>query len=238
MRISFVAAGALAAALLTAAPAPAATTVSVARTCYAEGDRIAIDGTGFSPGGPVNLSLERGADVLERTEDPRAEDDGTVSGTYGVDNETGWFGADETRFDMTLRLVDQTRLGQGQPAESPDVTATVSFIFSRWNVGVRTRGGTIHPRRAASLRALGYTNAIGKPLYAHWMRGTRRVHTRRLGVLRGPCGDRQTRLRRGFPFRPVLPGSYRVSFNSSRTDPRAQDSIVHRAARVRRTIRR
>ena len=238
MRITLLCACGLAASLLAPATAPAATAVSVGKTCYAEGDRIAIDGTGFSPGGQVNLSLEKAGEVLERTEDPRAEDDGTIGGTYGVDNETGWFDATQTRFDMTLRLVDQTRLGAGQPAESPDVTATTSFIFSRWNIGIAAVGGKIHPRRSVTIRAVGYTNAIGKPLYAHWMRGTRRVHTRRLGKLAGPCGDRRVRLRRGFPFRPVLRGRYRVTFNSSRTDPRAQDSIVHQAARVRRTIRR
>ena len=139
---------------------------------------------------------------------------------------------------MTLRLVDQTRQSQGQPPESPDVTATTSFIFSRWNVGVRTRGGKISPRRSASVRAVGYTNAVGRPLYAHWLRNGKRVHTRRLGILRGPCGDRQVRLSRGFPFRPVAPGSYQVTFNSSRTDPRARDSIVHKATRVRTRLRR
>ena len=227
--------GALAAALSLAPAASAATSVAVGKTCYAEGDTIAIDGNGFTPGGGVDLSLERGATALERSSDPVAGADGTVAGSYGVDDETGWFGAAQTRFDMTLRLVDRTRLQAGQPADSPDVTATTSFIFSRWNVGVRTVGARIHPSRPVQFTAVGYTNAVGKRLYAHWMRNGVRVHTRSLGLLRGPCGDVTRRLSRGFPFRPVRPGSYEVRFTPSRTNTRVS-AIAQRAVRVTRRI--
>jgi hypothetical protein len=227
--------GAVGAALALAPAAHAATAVEVGKTCYAEGDKIAIKGTGFTPNGGVDLSLERGATVLERSAEPLAGDDGTVAGSYGLEDETGWFGASETRFDMTLRLVDRTRQGAGQPADSPDVTATTSFIFSRWNVGVRSVGGRIHPSRPVRLNAVGYTNAIGKRLYAHWMRNGKRVHTRRLGVLRGPCGDARARLSRGFPFRPVRAGSYEVRFAPSRTNTRLS-AVAHRAVRVKRRI--
>ena len=235
---------AAAAAALAVAPgaAPAAVSVETTKRCWAEGDDITVRGAGFTPGGPVRLSLERarGGEVLETTDAPRAEPDGvppegpdgTLDGGYTVAKETGWFGPTQTRFEMTLRLVDQTRRASGTPPESPDVTATTSFIFSRWNVGIRTVGRRIHPRRPVTISAVGYTNAIGRSLYAHWLRNGRRVHTRRLGVLRGPCGDRRVRLRRGFPFRPRR-GSYTVSFNSSRRNARAPDSIIHRAARVR-----
>ena len=233
-----VGAAATAATLALAPAALAATSVQVAKSCYAEGDRLAIDGSGFTPDGGVDLSLERAdGTVLEQTSDPVAKQDGTVDGTYGVDNETGWFTGQQTRFDMTLRLVDRTRRDGGQPLESPDVTATTSFIFSRWNVGVATPGGRIHPKRPLRIKAFGYTNAVGKPLYAHWARGRRRVFTKRLGVLRGPCGNRRARLARGFPFRPVRRGRYRVSFNSSRTNAFARDSITHRTVRVKRRLR-
>lgn len=225
--------------MLVAAPvASAAVSVDVGgKRCYAEGDTIDVNGTGYTPGGPARLSLERAdGQVLESTEEPTAADDGTVSGGYTVDDETGWFGASASRFDMVLRLVDLTRLREGRPQTDPEVGATASFIFSRWAVAVRTRGGRIHPRRSATVRAVGYTNAIGKPLYAHWMRNGKRVHTRRLGLLRGACGDLRARLARGFPFRPVPAGSYEVRFAPSRTNARSS-AITVRAARVRRTIR-
>lgn len=223
--------GALGASLALAPAASAATSVTVGKTCYAEGDQIIIDGGGFSPDGGVDLSLENGPTVLERSSDPVADAQGTVSGRYGVEDETGWFEGELTRFSMTLRLVDRTRRDAGQPLESPDVTATTSFIFSRWNVGITSAGGKIRRGRPFRYRAFGYTNAIGKPLYAHWVKGRRRLFTKRLGVLRGPCGDRRGRVARGFPFRPSR-GRYRVSFNTSRRNAFARDSIAHSTARV------
>jgi hypothetical protein len=235
---SAAAAVAVATAALGAAPvASAAVTVDAGgKRCYAEGDTIAVNGTGYTPGGPARLSLERAdGEVLESTEEPRADDAGAINGGYTVDDETGWFAAAQSRFEMVMRLVDLTRLREGRPETDPEVTATTSFIFSRWAVGVRTRGGRIHPRRPVTLTPVGYTNAIGRPLFAHWMRNGRRVHTRRLGLLRGPCGDLRSRLARGFPFRPVPAGSYSVRFSTSRTDTR-RSAITVRAARVLRRI--
>jgi hypothetical protein len=218
---------ALAAALLALPATASAATVSVGRSCYAEGNAIAIQGTGFTPNAGVRLALERSdGEVLESSDDPVARQDGTVAGEYGVAEETGWFTGTEARFDMTLRLTDAT---------NPANTAATSFIFSRWNVAVSTVGGRIHPRRAVVIRGVGFTSSIGRRLYAHWMRNGRRVHTRRLGVLRGPCGDVRARLSRGFPFRPVRRGRYEVRFSPSRTNT-VRRSIRHPAVRVRRRI--
>lgn len=227
----------LGASLALAPVASAATSAAVSKRCYAEGDRIAITGHGFTPNGGVDLSLERAATVLERSSEPVADANGTVSGAYGLETETGFFDGLETRFDMTLRLVDRTRRDAGQPLESPDVTATTTFIFSRWNVGIRAPRGRVHPARPLGINAVGYTNAVGHRLYVHYVRNGRRVHTRRLPVLSAPCGDLDTRLRRGFPFRPVARGTWHVVFNSSRWNHRARDSVSHRT-RVLRRLRR
>ncbi len=228
---------ALGAGLAAVPAAQAAVSVTVEKRCYAEGDTIGIEGAGFSPNGQVRLALERAdGQELESTAEPVAEQDGTIDGGYKIDNETGWFTGQQTRFQMTLRLTDQTRQNAGQPTSSADVTATTSFIFSRWNVGVASPGGKIHPSRPARIKAFGYTNAVGKPLYAHWVKGTRRVFTKRIGRLRGPCGDVNGRLSRGFPFRPVAPGTYKVVFNSSRRNAKARDSISHTSARVTRRV--
>jgi hypothetical protein len=238
LRARAAAVAAVAAALTVAPAAGAAVSVDVGgKRCYAEGDQIEVNGAGYTPNGDARLTLERAnGEVLESTEEPRAADDGTVRGAYQVDDETGWFSPTQSRFEMVLRLVDLTRLREGRPATDPEVGATASFIFSRWSIGVRTRGGRIHPRRPVRLSPVGYTNAIGRALYAHWMRNGRRVHTRRLGILRGPCGDLTRRLSRGFPFRPVRPGSYTVRFSTSRTST-TRSAIIVRAVRVRRTIR-
>ena len=208
-------------------PAAPAATVEVAERCYAEGDRIDVEGTGYTPGGNVRLGLEKAdGTILENSEDPVAEPDGTVTGEYGIKEETGWFKGAQTRFTMTLRLTDLT---------DETITESTSFIFSRWNVGIRTVGDRLRPKRRAGIAAVGFTNAVGKPLFAHWMRNGERVHTKRLGLLEGPCGDVRKRLRRGFPFRPVLPGSYEVRFTPSRTNT-TKSAVRHRAARVERRI--
>ncbi len=212
---------------LFAAPVVQAATVEVGEQCYAEGDRLAVDGTGYTPGGKVRLELEKAdGTVLETSEDPVAEPDGAVSGEYGIKEETGWFTGARTRFEMTLRLTDLT---------DQSIFASTKFIFSRWNVGIRASGGKLRPRRRARITAIGYTNAVGKPLFAHWMRKGRRVHTRRLGVLSGPCGDLKAKLRHGFPFRPVRPGRYEVRFTPSRTNT-TKSAVRHRAGRVKRRV--
>lgn len=217
---------ALAALALLPATAAAQATVSVEKNCYAEGDKIDVRGTGFTPNGPVTLALSRGTEELESTADPRADANGIVDGGYGVEDETGWFEGSQTRFEMTLRLEDQT---------DPARTDFATFIFSRWNVGIRAPGGALHPKRPARIQAVGYTQSIGKRLYGHWMRNGKRVHTRSLGRIGGPCGDRRARLARGFPFRPVLPGTYEVRFSPSPTDTR-KSAIRHSAGRVLRRI--
>ncbi len=216
-----------------AAPAAAAQ-VQALKPCYVSAgeeyesrEAIELRGTGFTPNGDVRLALERASgDVLEETSEPVADQQGVVSGGYKVDDETGWFGSTQTRFDMTLRLTDRT---------DPTLVATTSFIFSRWNVGLRTVGGKFHPKRPASLHVIGYTGFVAKPIYAHWMRNGKRVFTKRLGVLRAPCGDLKTRLSRGFPFRPVPAGSYQVRFTPSRTDTK-RAAIALDAVRVARRI--
>ena len=220
------AAAAVAALLLVPAAAPAAT-VEVPKRCYAEGDSIDVAGTGFTPNGDVRLTLERSeGEVLETSNDPVAGADGAVKGDYGVKDETGWFEGSQTRFDMLLRLTDLT---------DQSITASTSFIFSRWNVGISAPGGKMNPRARAGILAVGFTNAVGKPLFAHWLRNGKRVFTKRLGILRGPCGDLKVRLSRGFPFRPVPAGNYEVRFSPSRTNFQ-KSTIRHRAARVRRSI--
>ena len=215
------------AAALAAAPVAPAATIEVPERCYAEGDRIPVEGTGFTPTRNVRLALEKAnGEVLASTDEPVAGTDGRVAGDYGLEEETGWFGRTQSRFELTVRLTDLANTAN---------EASTSVVFSRWNVGITTRGGKIRPRRRARLRAVGFTNARGKPLFAHWFRNGKRVHTRRLGLLQGPCGDLRAKLPRGFPFRPVRPGSYEVRFTPSRTNT-TKSAIRHRAKRVRRRI--
>jgi hypothetical protein len=205
-------------------PGAQAAQVSVGARCYAEGDEIALSASGFTPGAPVLLAVSRSAGPpLRVSPTPVADQAGRVSGTYGIEDETGWFGRDEWRFRMTLTLAERDR---------PQVRAAARFWFSRWDVRVRAPGGRLRPRRPAIFEATGFTGSRGKALYAHWVRRGERRHSRRLGVLEGRCATLRVQLDRGFPFAPVLPGTWQVAFNTSPTDPRAPGTIVQRAARV------
>jgi hypothetical protein len=218
--LALVGAGVLAGALGPASAAKAAQ-VTVGARCYAEGDEISLNGSGFRPGAAVVLGLSRsGGALLRFATTPVADAAGRVSGTYGVEDETGWFAREEWRFRMTLTLAERDR---------PRVRSSARFWFSRWDVVVRTPGGRLRPRRPAVFEATGFTGSSGKVLYAHWVRGSVRRHTRRLGVLEGPCATLRARVDRGFPFAPVLPGTWHVAFNTSPRDPRAPGTIVQRA---------
>jgi hypothetical protein len=196
-----------------AAPAHAAPGVGVEHRCYAEGDSIGIRGYGFTAGSPIRLTLERRASApLVDTSDPVADPNGIVTGSYQLETDTGWFEGDESRFTLTLRM-----------AESAEMAAATTFTLSRWNVDV---DGTFAPGRAVTLNALGFTQAVGKTLYAHYVRGGKRVKTIKLGTAKGPCGNRKVHLSDAFPFDDVAPGEWRIRVNAARTDPTARDTIV------------
>ena len=202
-----------------AVPASAAT-VRIDRSCVAEGERATFTGD-VAPNATPRLTLSRaGRPPLVSATGPVADAAGRVTWVYGFARRTTWFDSGERRFRMTVRLDD----------------ATTSMTFARRDVRVTAPGGRIAPNRAATIRADGFASQRGKRLYAHWLRGGKRRATRSLGRLRGACGTLTRRLARGFPFRPVDPGTWHVALNTSRTNPRAPGTIVQRAARVKRTI--
>jgi hypothetical protein len=203
-------------------PGAAPARVAVERGCYAEGDRIVLAGEGFEPEARLQLALERAGAQLRSSNEPVADDAGRVSGTLGIEDETGWFPGRAWRFHMTLELFDPQR---------PEDRAETRFWFSRFTVTLRAPGGQLRPRRPADVRATGFTGAAGRALYAHWLRNGVRVHSRRLGVLEGPCGTLRTRLSRAFPFTPRPGGRWRVAFNASPADARAPRTIVVRVPR-------
>jgi hypothetical protein len=139
---------------------------------------------------------------------------------YRFPRATPWFASGELRFRMTARLGD----------------AATSFWFVKRDVVVDGPGGRIAPQRPATIRAAGYASQTGKALYAHWLRAGKLRKSMRLGRLSGACGGLTRRLSRGFPFRPVDPGTWHVAFNTSATNPRVGGTIVRRAARVKSTI--
>lgn len=219
-RAAAIPAAALAALALPAAPALAAT-LAVDRACVAEGERATFRATDLTPGVAATLTLTRsGRPPLVQATGPTADAAGRVSWIYGFPRRTTWFDSGESRFRMTAKLGE----------------ATTALTFARRDVAIQAPGGRLAPDRAATIRADGFASQRGKTLYAHWLRAGRRTKTVSLGRLGGACGSLTKRLRRGFPFRPVQPGTWHVAFNTSRTNPRAAGTVVQRAARVKHEI--
>ena len=169
-RIAGIAATAAAVAL--AAPAAAqAATLSVAgnRACYRAGDSLILSGSGYTPGGQVNITLQ-GRELGTLTADAA----GNVSSPLNIGNLNGVS-------KRTLVASDAT---------NPAVTATTSFLGSALVVGVKPRNGTAG--RKLRVSATGFTT--GKRLYAHIVRR----HYRRnvfIGKLKGPCHTLKLRKR-------------------------------------------
>ena len=206
--------------VLVAAPAEAAV-VRVDRPCVAEGERAVFSASGLTPSVAPRLTLSRaGRPALVDATGPMADAAGRWRWPYGFPRSTTWFTGGETRFRMTVKVAD----------------ATTAFTFARRDVQIQTPGGRLAPAQAATIRADGFASQRGKRLYAHWLRAGKRVKSMSLGRLGRACGSLTRRLSRGFPFRPVDPGTWHVAFNTSRTNARAPGTVVQRAARVKYEI--
>ena len=153
-----------AAAVALAAPAAAqAATLSVAgnKSCYRAGDSLILSGTGYTPGAPVDITLQ-GRELGTLT----ADASGNISSPLHVGNLSG----------ISKRTLVAT------DGANPANTATAQFLGSALTVKVKPRNGSAG--RKLRINASGFTT--GKRLYAHILR----KHYRRnvlIGKLKGPC---------------------------------------------------
>jgi hypothetical protein len=165
----------------------AAVSVTPVKPCYRSGESVAMSGSGYTPGGPVNITS-----------------DGQSIGSTTADG-SGNFGGRLTVASPTRRVKTYTATDQSNTANTASVALTVSPFFLR----VSPRNGP--PGRLMRIRAAGFNT--GRRLYAHVVRGRRRNNIR-IGRLGGPCGTLAAR-RRIFP-RGATPGTYLVQFDTRR----------------------
>lgn len=180
------------AALLTLAAAAQAQAATLAlagsKGCYRLGDQLAVTGTGFTPGAPVNITLDN-QDLGSLTADAA----GNISSPLTVG---------------TLKGV-RTRTLIATDAANPANVAQAQFLGSALTVTVRPRNGAAG--RKLRLNAAGFTT--GKRLFAHVVR-KRYKHNVAIGKLKGPCRTLTAR-RRVLPV--GLPaGVYTVQFDTKR----------------------
>ena len=179
----------LAVALLGASAAEAATlTATGTKDCYRLGDSLTLSGTGYTPGGPVNVTFQ-GREVGTLTADAA----GNISTPLPIGNLNG---------------VGQRAL-VATDATNPAITATAQFLGSALVVKVKPKNGAAG--RKLRIRASGFTT--GKRLYAHILRkGYRRNAF--IGKLKGPC--RTLKVRRRVLSAATPKGTYTVQFDTKK----------------------
>jgi hypothetical protein len=221
---------------LSAVPAAsAAPTLTADRACYSmdRDQALTLTGTGFTPFGDVAVLITgRHAGV---TVGAIAD----ASGNLKVNADVPYL--DELGFEDTLReqvtasAVDLTRI-QAVPPDGANGSASVSFTITDWGVDVapwdHTPPAPGHPRRMTTFNLLGWTWVHGRPIYAHYVKGGKLVHTVRLAVPQGPCGDGRVD-QPEFPFRPVHPGIYSIQFDATAAYHRPGYEYSHYYRQVR-----
>jgi hypothetical protein len=180
---------AVAVVLLGAASAQAATlSVAGGKACYRAGDSLILSGTGYTPGAPVNVTLE-GRELGTLTADAA----GNVSSPLQIGSLSG----------VSRRTL------VASDAANPAITATAGFLGSSLLVKVKPQNGAAG--RKLRINATGFTT--GKRLYAH-VRRKGYLRNVFIGKLKGPCRTLKARRRvlsGGTPH-----GAYTVQFDTKR----------------------
>jgi hypothetical protein len=172
------------------ASAAEAATLSVAggKACYRAGDSLILSGTGYTPGGPVSVTLE-GRELGTLTADAA----GNISSPLQIGN---------------LRGVSRRTL-VASDATNPAITATTQFLGSSLLVKVRPQSGAAG--RKLRISASGFTT--GRKLYAHVLRKGYRRNVL-IGKLKGPC--RTLKLRKRVLSAATPNGVYTVQFDTKK----------------------
>ena len=227
-----------AALVATVALAPAAAsaqqpTLQWDRPCYTEDQRMVFSGTGYTPGGEVDLLFSRPGSVIGGY--PTTADAG--GGIKGVvlAREDDMLPKDSDRESIFASGNDRTRIDQGaQPPESQ--FAPSEFTFTRWMGFSPAR---YVAGRKVEIEAYGWAFAAGEPLYFLFQKGRTTVASVKAGRLSETCGDRVARVR--VPKK-LKPGAYRLVLSTERRTPSGlytwrKGRVVKRAAASAATVR-
>lgn len=193
------------AALALAVPAAAqAATVAVDSTCYRPGQEGTITGGGYTPGAPVNFTLN-GSPFGDTTADAAGN---LVPATFTAGNVPG------KQQRKTLTATDSLNGAN---------TATTTFTGTNLDVVVKPRRG--NPGKKKKIRARGFDR--GRRLWAH-VRGPRKRNVK-VGKIKGACGKLKAKKRIFKPGYRV--GVYTVQFDQRKkyrasTEPRVTFSVT------------
>lgn len=166
-----------------------AATLTADRGCYAPGDPVGLTGSGYTPNGPVAITVE-GRQLGTAQADP--------AGAIAVDLSAP--DIDGTQRTDDFVATDQTDLS---------LTATAGVKLTSLNVTAKPKNGK--PGRKQRIKARGFIG--GKALWAHIQRGRKKRNVK-VGELKGPCGTLNVKKRLFSPSAQF--GLYRVQFDAKR----------------------
>ena len=198
-------------ALASPASAAAAPSLQLDRPCYAEFTDLGLAGSGFTPGGAVEIT----GTYADGEAAGRFEVTATPGGSISSVSDTPEIGTVRDSLTITARDVRASEAGAPPEQTTASVVARLSSFgawFRPWNTTGPARG---RPGRARRLEVDGFIRGP-RVLYVHYRLRGRVVKTLRVGRLSGPCGSLRTRFRE-FDFKGVRPGTYRVRFSQSRS---------------------
>jgi hypothetical protein len=185
---SFVVAIALALVLPAAAHAASLT---ASKSCYPNGSKAQLVGTGFAPESPMEFTVNG----RRLPADVTSDEAGDVEVVYTPP-------ATRTERRLVIRATD---------SEGTSAAKTI-FVTRRMRVTADpTRAPNVSTWRAV-FRLFGFGRGTA---YVHYVNPDREFKkTVRLGRLRGPCGRLRTRRRRVLPFRDPQYGYWRLQFDT------------------------
>jgi hypothetical protein len=196
---------ACAAALVATTAAASAAQIAVDRSCFADPgqrkDNIALTGSGFSPSGAYQVTLD-GAALTGGAGTTDAA--GALTGSFvapSLDDVVG-----KGTFEHTFTL------GVTEGANAPTTQFTVSKLLATFKP---SSGDPKSLKVRFSMYGFGLSGAVSPTIYLHYVRPNGKLRkTYKLGNTQGPCGSLTTAKRHLFPFA-AQRGAWKLQFDTS-----------------------
>ncbi len=170
--------------------------VSVARRCYAVGQKVVVTGDGFAASAPYDLSID-GVDFGQSLTD--------AHGGFRASVLPGGIGAGQVQIRDRLEATDGVR------------RAGAAFTVTRATGALFGAGSSGSPRRTVPFTVWDFAPSGPRvKVYLHYVAPSdRAAATVALGTTTGQCGELVTQPRELFPFTPSV-GSWTLQFDTHR----------------------
>jgi hypothetical protein len=214
MRSRTIAAATIGLALLGGTAQAQASTLAVDATCYLSGSPVGASGSGFTAGGPVNLTFDG---------QPAAS--GTADGAGNITQPL-------TAPVLPLNTPQHTYSLAAQDQSNPALAATTQ-------VNVAQRIATVSPHRARPNRKVKFgIHALnpGQAVYLHYVFHGKQRFVKRMGVSKAPCGSLTVR-KRFFPINRPKFGTWTFQFDNRKRYSKASQPRIRGPVQIYRIFK-